>query len=418
MTAPHLTDQIWYNARLWTAAHAVANSGIMAADEPVSDGLVAAANGRIVYAGPAKDAPALDAIQRTDCAGRLVTPALIDCHTHILYGGNRAGEFAIRQAGGSYIDIAKAGGGIAATVAATGTLDEASLLAVSLKRIDALLAEGVGTLEIKSGYGLSLAGELCMLRAARRLEALRPVRVRTSYLAAHAVPATYRDRREAYMNDVVLPGLVQAHELGLVDAVDAFCETIAFTPEEISRLFDLAHHLGLPVRLHAEQMTQGAGARLAAQYHALSADHLEWLSAAGASALAKAGTVAVLLPGAFYALRETQKPPVARLRTAGAAMAIATDCNPGTSPLCSLLLAMNLAATLFDMTATECLRAVTRHAARALGLEQETGHLTLGTSADLAIWDAATAEELVYGMGFNPLWRRVHRGQTIERPNA
>lgn len=406
-------DQIWYNARLWGAAHTAPDT-----DTVVTNGLVAATDGRIVYAGPAQDAPALDAVQRTDCEGRLMTPALIDCHSHILYGGNRAGEFAIRQTGGTYIDIAKAGGGIAATVAATSALDEDALLAVSLKRIDALLAEGVGTLEIKSGYGLSLVGELTMLRAARRLERVRPVRVRTSYLAAHAIPATYRDRREAYMNDVVLPGLVQAHKQGLVDAVDAFCETIAFTPDEIRRLFDLAHSLGLPVKLHAEQMTQGAGARLAAQYHALSADHLEWLSADDAAALAKAGTVAVLLPGAFYALRETQKPPVASLRAAGAKIAIATDCNPGTSPLCSLLLAMNLAATLFDLTANECLQAVTSHAAAALGITQETGSLTVGTSADLAIWDAATAEELVYGMGFNPLWRRIHRGQTIERSKA
>ncbi|MGB8601040.1 MAG: imidazolonepropionase [Rhizomicrobium sp.] len=413
MTAAHTTDQIWYNARLWGAAHTAPDT-----DTVRANGLVAVTGGRIVYAGPAEDAPALDTVQRTDCAGRLITPALIDCHSHILYGGNRAGEFSIRQAGGTYIDIARAGGGIAATVAATSALDEDALLATSLKRIDALLAEGVGTLEIKSGYGLSLEAELRMLRAARRLERVRPVRVRTSYLAAHAIPAAYRDRREAYMNDVVLPGLVQAHEQGLADAVDAFCETIAFTPDEIRRLFNLAHNLGLPVKLHAEQMTQGAGAQLAAQYHALSADHLEWLSADDADALAKAGTVAVLLPGAFYALRETQKPPVASLRTAGARIAIATDCNPGTSPLCSLLLAMNLAATLFDLTANECLQAVTSHAAMALGITQETGSLTVGTSADLAIWDAATAEELVYGMGFNPLWRRIHRGQTIERSNT
>lgn len=402
-TAPR--THIWHNARIWTGT---------GPDKELTCGLVAALNGLILYAGPEADAPELPNAERTDCNGRLITPALIDCHTHILYGGNRAREFAIRHEGGTYIDIAKAGGGIASTVAATRALSEEELLETSLKRIDALLSEGVTTIEIKSGYGLTIADEIKMLRAARTLSTRRHVRVRTSYLAAHALPPEYREQRNAYLKEVVLPGLKIAHEHSLVDAVDAFCETIAFREEEICLLFDMAHRLGLPVKLHAEQMTQGSGAKLAARYHALSADHLEYLSADDAQAFASAGTVAVLLPGAYYALREDKKPPVDALRKAGTRIAMATDCNPGTSPLTSLLWAMNLGATLFSLTAGEALRAVTTNAAHALGLQTKTGALKPGLFADLAIWDVSNPEELVYGMGFNPLWRRIFNGQITE----
>lgn len=341
--------------------------------------------------------------ERSDFGGRLATPALIDCHTHLVHGGHRAREFALRLHGASYADIARDGGGIVSTVMATRAADEASLTASALGRLDALLAEGVGTVEIKSGYGLDIETELKMLRVARLLAELRPVRVRTSYLAAHAVPPEYAGRTDAYLQDVVLPGMEQAHAEGLIDAVDGFCEGIAFSPTQIARVFQKARSLGLPVKLHAEQLSNLGGARLAAQYGALSADHLEYLSNSDCAALAAAGTVAVLLPGAFYALRETQLPPVEALRQSGAAMAVATDCNPGTSPLTSLLLAMNMACTLFRLTPEEAIAAVTRHAARALGLSGETGSIEPGKRAELAIWDVEEPAELAYRIGFNPL---------------
>ena len=400
---------LWRNARLaacWEAGH---GPGI------VEDGVILAGEGRILFAGRAADLPLpVDDAKRIDCGGRLITPALIDCHTHLVHAGNRAREFEQRLAGATYEQIARAGGGILSSVRATNAASVDDLLAQSLPRLDALLAEGVGTIEVKSGYGLNIEAELKMLRVARQLETLRPVRVRTSYLAAHATPPEYAGRNGDYLAEVVLPGMEQAHALGLVDAVDGFCEGIAFSPAEMRRVFDAARALGLPVKLHAEQRSNPGGAALAASYGALSADHLEYLDADGVQALARAGTVAVLLPGAFYTLRERQVPPVQALRAAGVPIAIATDCNPGTSPLTSLLLAMNMAATLFGLTVQECLAGTTREAARALGLLGETGALEAGKSADFAVWDVEQPAELVYRLGFNPLYQRVFKGSTVQ----
>lgn len=400
------TTRLWRNARLATMAGN--DFGVVEA------GAVLVSDGRIVFAGPQADLPpALGAIETIDLGGRLVTPALIDCHTHIVHGGNRAREFEMRLEGASYKDIALAGGGIISSVTATRALSVEGLVTQALPRLDTLLSEGLGTIEIKSGYGLDIKSELDMLRAARALEALRPVRVVTSYLAAHATPPEYKGDNAGYIAEVVLPGLEQAHVHGLVDAVDGFCETIAFSPAEIALIFDKAKSLGLPVKLHAEQLSYLGGARLAASYGALSADHLEYLDAGSARAMAASGTVAVLLPGAFYAIRETQKPDIAALRENGVRIAIATDCNPGTSPLTSLLLTMNMAATLFGLTVAECLAGTTREAARALGLAAETGTLEAGKSADLAVWDVETPAELVYRIGFNPLHARIFKGERI-----
>lgn len=347
------------------------------------------------------------AVEVQDFGGRLATPALIDCHTHLVFGGNRAREFEMRLEGASYEEIARAGGGIVSSVKSTNGLSEDELVAQSLPRLDTLLAEGISTVEIKSGYGLNIETELKMLRVARRLGTLRPVRIRTSYLAAHAVPPEYRGRADDYISEVVLPGLDAAHAEGLVDAVDGFCEGIAFSPAQITRVFDRAKALGIPVKLHAEQLSNLGGAKLAASYGALSADHLEYLDKDGARAMAAAGTVAVLLPGAFYALREEQAPPVKALRAAGARIAIATDCNPGTSPLTSLLLTMNMACTLFRLTAEEALAGATREAAHALGLQNDLGTIAPGKRAEIAIWNAAQPAELCYRIGFNPLHQLI-----------
>ncbi len=347
------------------------------------------------------------AVEVQDFGGRLATPALIDCHTHLVFGGNRAREFEMRLEGASYEEIARAGGGIVSSVKSTNGLSEDELVAQSLPRLDTLLAEGISTVEIKSGYGLNIETELKMLRVARRLGTLRPVRIRTSYLAAHAVPPEYRGRADDYISEVVLPGLDAAHAEGLVDAVDGFCEGIAFSPAQITRVFDRAKALGIPVKLHAEQLSNLGGAKLAASYGALSADHLEYLDEDGAKAMAAAGTVAVLLPGAFYALREEQAPPVKALRAAGARIAIATDCNPGTSPLTSLLLTMNMACTLFRLTAEEALAGATREAAHALGLQDDIGTIAPGKRAEIAIWNAAQPAELCYRIGFNPLHQLI-----------
>ena len=405
----HVGTRCWRNVRLATLREDQPGLG------PCEHGAVIVRDGRIVYAGPeaGADPSALTGAGTVDGGGRLLTPALVDCHTHLVHGGDRAREFERRLAGASYEEIARAGGGILSTVHVTNALSDDELLAQSLPRLDALLAEGVGTVEIKSGYGLTVAGELKMLRVARRLEALRPVRVRTSYLAAHATPPEYAGRQGDYLAEVVLPGLEQAHAEGLADAVDGFCETIAFSPQEIRRVFDRARELCLRVKLHAEQRSDQGGARLAASYRALSADHLEFLAPEDAPALARAGTVAVLLPGAFYTLREKQTPPVQALRDAGAHLAVATDCNPGTSPLTSLLLALNMAATLFGLTVDECVAGATREAARALGLLAEIGTLEAGKSADFALWNAAQPAELVYRLGFNPLHQRVYRGTVV-----
>lgn len=343
-------------------------------------------------------------------AGRLVTPALIDCHTHLVFGGNRANEFEQRLNGAHYEEIAKAGGGIMSTVTQTRAASEDELIAQTLPRLDALLAEGVQTIEIKSGYGLDIENELKMLRVARKLSQMRPVRILTTLLAAHALPPEYKGKPNAYIEEICIPAMREAHAERLVDAVDGFCENIAFTPEQISRVFDAAKELGLPVKLHAEQLSNQGGAALAASYGAFSADHLEYLDEAGIAAMKQAGTVAVMLPGAFYTLRETKLPPIEGLRNAGVPMALATDCNPGTSPLTSLLLAMNMGCTLFRMTPEETLAGVTRNAAKALGLQNEIGTIETGKRAELSVWDIEHPSELSYRIGFNPLYKSI-RGE-------
>jgi imidazolonepropionase len=379
----------------------------------VERGALAIAGDRIAWVGPERDLPAdFGGAPRRDLSGRVVTPGLIDCHTHIVFGGDRAREFEMRLEGASYEEIARAGGGIVSSVRATRAADEATLLAAALPRIDALIAEGVTTLEIKSGYGLDRESERKMLRVARAIAQVRPVQVVTSWLAAHALPPEYRDDRDGYLREVVIAGMDEAHAEGLVDAVDGFCEGIAFSPDEIARVFGHAVELGLPVKLHAEQLSDLGGAALAARHGALSADHLEWLGQDGIDAMAQSGTVAVLLPGAFYTLRETKIPPVQALREAGVPIALATDCNPGTSPLTSILLTMNMGATLFRLTPAECLAGVTRNAARALGLG-DRGTLAAGQRADLAIWDIREPAELSYRIGFNPLHARVFGGQFV-----
>jgi imidazolonepropionase len=374
----------------------------------VSDAALLIEGERILWVGAAADAPAADHLERL--GGRLVTPALIDCHTHVVHGGNRAAEFAQRLEGASYADVARAGGGILSTVRATRGASEAELLAQALVRVDAMIVEGVAVIEVKSGYGLDVETELRMLRVARAIAGLRPVQVVTSWLAAHAVPPEYAGRSDDYLEDVVLAGLRAAHAEGLVDAVDGFCEGIAFSHDQIARVFDLARGLGLPVKLHAEQLSALGGASLAAGYSALSADHLEYVTDADVAAMAAAGTVAVLLPGAFYTLREAQLPPVAAFRAAGVPMALATDCNPGSSPMTSLLLAMNMGCTLFRLTPAEALAGVTVNAARALGLRDQ-GVIRAGALADLAVWDVSDPAELAYRIGGNPLFRRYFRGQ-------
>lgn len=374
----------------------------------VEDAGIAIEGDMIVWAGAMSNLPErFSGWERTDFGGRLATPALVDCHTHLVFGGNRAREFEMRLEGASYEEVARAGGGIVSTVSATRGLDEDALVEDALKRLDALLAEGVATVEVKSGYGLTVEDELKMLRAARRLAELRPVRIKTSYLAAHAVPAEYRGREDAYIDAVVLPGMDAAHAEGLVDAVDGFCEGIAFSPAQMARVFDRARELGLPVKLHAEQLSNLGGAKMAASYGALSADHLEYLDEEGVAAMAASGTVAVLLPGAFYTLRETQYPPLAALRKHGVRIAVATDCNPGSSPLASLLLTVNMACTLFRMTPEEALVGATREGARALGLAGEIGTIEAGKRAEIAIWDVEHPAELAYRIGFNPLHRRI-----------
>ena len=395
-------DTVWRNARLLT---------MIPGAEPIADGLVAASDGRIVYAGPSAGAPAFEQTEVVDCQGRWITPALIDAHTHLVHAGNRAREFELRLEGASYEEIARAGGGIVSTMRATRAASEDELVASALPRLDALLAEGVGTIEIKSGYGLELEAELRMLRAARRLGKLRPVRVITTFLGAHALPPEFAGDADGYIDLVCQRMLPAVAADNLADAVDGFCEGIGFSPAQIERVFKAAKALGLPVKLHAEQLSNLGGAALAARCGALSADHLEHLDAAGVAAMAEAGTVAMLLPGAFYFCRELQAPPVDALRAAGVPIALATDCNPGTSPLTSLLLAMNMAATCFRLTVAECLAGVTITAARALALESECGSLAPGKSCDLAVWDIEEPAELVYRMGANPLHARIWRGK-------
>lgn len=375
---------------------------------PIPAGALAIGDGMIRYCGPAAEMPGqFRGAATRSLEGRLVTPGLIDCHTHLVYAGSRAHEFDLRLNGASYEDIANAGGGIASTVAATRAASEAELARASLARLDRMLSQGVTTVEIKSGYGLDRDTELKMLRCSRALEQARAISVRTTFLGAHAVPAGMD--ADAYLDDICIPALRAAAAANLVDAVDGYCEKIAFSPSQIERLFRAARALGLPVKLHAEQLSNLGASTLAARFDALSVDHLEYLDGAGVAAIAAAGTVAVLLPGAFYALRETRKPPIEALRKAGAPMAIATDCNPGTSPMTSILLAMNMAATLFAMTPEECLRGVTCNAARALGLA-DRGVLAAGMRADLAVWDVEEPAELSYRIGDAPLHARYVGG--------
>lgn len=395
-------DIVWKNARIAT----MVGDGLGI----VEQGVVAARGGMIAYVGVRHDAPAIDAGQVVDCDGRWITPGLIDCHTHLIHAGDRAQEFEMRLDGASYEQIAKAGGGILSTMRATRAAGEDALVTSALPRLDRLIAEGATTVEVKSGYGLDRVTELRMLRAARRLGAARPVSIMTTFLGAHALPPEFAGDADGYVAllcDEILPDIAA---LGLADAVDAFCEGIGFTPAQTERLFVAAARHGLPVKLHADQLSNLHGAALAARHGALSADHLEYLDDAGVAAMAASGTVATLLPGAFYFMRETKLPPVDRLRAAGVPIALATDCNPGTSPLTSLLLTMNMGAALFRLTVGECLRGVTRNAARALGLN-DRGSLAVGKRCDLAIWDIERPAELVYRMGFNPLHARVWSGQ-------
>ena len=376
----------------------------------IDDGVIVLDGAHIAWVGGAIELPDTYRDQETrDLGGRLVTPALIDCHTHVVFGGNRAVEFELRLDGASYQEVAQAGGGIVSTVTATRAASEDELLTDALIRIDAMIAEGVTFIEVKSGYGLDRETELKMLRVARRIAKVRPIEVKTSFLGAHAVPAEYAGRADAYIEDVCIPTLRVAHTEGLVDAVDGFCEGIAFDTKQIARIFTVAKELGLPVKLHAEQLSNIGGTQLAAQYGALSADHVEYATDADAKALAAAGTVAVVLPGAYYTLRETQAPPIQAFRNHGVPMALATDCNPGSSPLTSALLTMNMACTLFRMTPLEALLGMTVHAARALG-ELNRGRITATAPADLCVWDVEHPAELSYRIGFNPLHSRIFKG--------
>jgi imidazolonepropionase len=391
-------DTVWTGARLLSMAGAL-----------IDNGVIAARDGRIVFAGPAAAAPAFTGARTIDCGGRLVTPGLIDCHTHLVYGGSRATEFEARLAGVSYEDIARRGGGIVSTMRATRAASEAELIAASAPRLAEMIANGVTTVEIKSGYGLELDAERRMLRAARSLGQAMDVAVSTTFLGAHALPPEFAGRADDYIDAVIAMLDVLADE-GLVDAVDAFCEGIGFSPAQVERVFAAAQARGLRVKLHAEQLSNLHGAALAARFGALSADHLEYLDADGIAAMAASGTVATLLPGAYYFTRESERPPVAALRAAGVPIALATDCNPGTSPMTSLLLAMNMGATLFRLTVAECLAAVTVNAARALGRD-DIGALLPGHWADIAVWDVTEPAELVYRIGGSPLHARYWKGR-------
>ena len=401
-------DTIWTGGRLATMAGAAPYG-------TVEDGAIAVAGGRIAWVGPAAELPGRPddlARERHDLGGRWVTPGLVDCHTHLVYGGDRAREFEARLEGASYEEIARAGGGIVSTVAATRAADEDALFEAARRRLSALLAEGVTTVEIKSGYGLELETELKQLRVARRLGEALPVTVRTTFLGAHAAPPDYAGRADDYI-EAVAAMMPEVARSGLADAVDAFCEAIAFSPEQTARVFEAAGENGLPVKLHADQLSDLGGAALAARFAALSADHLEYTNEEGIAAMAAASTVAVLLPGAFYFLRETKVPPVEGLRAAGVPIALATDSNPGSAPLTSLLTVLNMACTLFRMTPEEALAGVTKNGARALGLAESHGTLEAGKAADFAIWEIERPAELAYRIGFNPLSGVVKAGRFL-----
>ena len=397
-------DKIWKNARIAT----MQDNG--SAYGAIESGAIAAKDGKIAWVGSGADLPDLIADETLDLEGRWVTPGLIDCHTHLVYGGNRAAEFEQRLNGATYEEISRAGGGIVSTVKATREASESELLAQSLPRLDHLINEGLTTVEIKSGYGLDTETEAKMLRVAGALGQQRNVRISRTFLGAHALPPEAGGDKDAYITSVCedqLPAIVAA---GLADAVDVFCDTIGFTPEQTRRVFEAAHTYNLPIKLHAEQLSDQSGVGLAAEYGALSADHLEHLSEDSAILMSRAGTVAVLLPGAFYYLLDTKVPPIDMMRQRAIPMAVATDCNPGSSPLTSILLALNMACTLFRLTPEEALAGATRNAAKALGLGDQVGTISIGKCCDLAIWDIDHPTELSYAMGFNPLHQRIAGG--------
>jgi imidazolonepropionase len=407
--------KVWRNARLATCDAAL---GL------IEHGALLTRGGRIEWVGAEATLPqavaaaGLAAAEVHDLGQAWVTPGLIDCHTHLVFAGNRATEYAARLRGRSYEEIARSGGGILSTMRAVRAASEQQLFDESAPRLAALAAEGVTTVEIKSGYGLTLNDEAKMLRVARHLGRAFPVTVRTTLLAAHSVPPEYQGRSEAYIEDIASEWLPQLAAQGLIDAVDVFCERIAFSVAQAQRLFAAAREFGLPVKLHAEQLSNLGGTLMAAGFGALSCDHLEFAGTAEAEALARSGTVAVLLPVAFYCLADERRPPIAALRAAGAAMALASDCNPGSAPGASLLVAMSMGTRLFGLTAEEALLAVTRHAARALGLEGERGVLAPGKAADFVVWNVAAPEELGYWIGFNPRRTVVRAGEVLRWPNT
>lgn len=397
-------DTFWRNARLATMEETGTPYGT------IERGCIVAREGWIVWAGVESECPSLEARNIVDLEGRWVTPGLIDCHTHLVHGGNRAGEFEQRLNGATYQEIARGGGGIISTVTATRSASEDALCEQASSRLDHLIGEGVTTVEIKSGYGLDVANEMKMLRVARRLATVRQVRVKSTFLGAHALPPEAGGDKDAYISSVCDEQLPAIAAAGLADAVDAFCEGIAFSVEQTRRVFEAAKAVGLPVKLHAEQLSDLSGAGLAAECGALSADHLEYASERSVASMAASGTVAVLLPGAFYFLRDTKLPPVDLFRRHRVPMAVATDCNPGSSPMTSLLLALNMACTLFRLTPEEALAGTTRNAAVALGIGSETGTIAAGKSCDLAIWEIEHPAELTYRIGFNPLYQRIYEG--------
>lgn len=400
-------DRIWINGIITTCDQ---SQGV------IDDGGIAVKDGKIAWVGPMASLPGIPedlAEEVQDVQGCCITPGLIDCHTHLIYAGNRAFEFQLRLEGASYVEIAQKGGGIQSTVSETRSASEEILLQTALKRARSLLANGVTTIEIKSGYGLDLETEIQILQVAKRIESILPLTIQKTFLGAHALPIEYKNRADAYISlvcDNILPAVADEN---LADAVDVFCETVAFNLEQTERVFMKAHALGLRVKCHAEQLSDSGSAALAAKYHALSVDHLEHVSEEGLTAIAASGTVAVLLPGAFYFLRETKLPPIEDLRRHRIPIALATDCNPGTSPILSLPLIMNMACTLFQMTPDEALLGVTIHAAKALGLEETHGSLVVGKMADFAVWDVGQPVELIYYMGNQPLWQLVKAGKTV-----
>ena len=407
-------DDLWTGAHLATMAVGGAANGVPYG--AVEHGALAVAGGRLAWVGPAADLPgAPETLARRvhDAGGAWITPGLIDCHTHLVHGGDRAREFELRLTGASYEQIARAGGGIRYTVEQTRKASEEELYASALPRLRDLLAEGVTTVEIKSGYGLTLEDELKMLRVARRLGAEEPVTVKTTYLGAHAIPPEFDRRPEEYI-DTVVAQLPEVAASGLADAVDGFCERIAFYPEQMARVFEAAAAAGLPVKLHADQLSDSKGASLVARYGGLSADHLEYSCEEGIRAMALKGAVAVLLPGAFYFLRETRLPPIETIRRHGVPIAIATDCNPGSSPCTSILLMLNMGCTLFRLTPEEVLAGVTRNGAKALGMEETHGTLEPGKAADFVLWDIKYPAELAYRIGHNPCRQVVKEGQVVK----